>query len=87
MTQDPHHSSASDNQQKKRLPIYILIVVGLFLLAFIGFMFADGKPSPSDAPPGHPAPNAQPAPSNPNQTTTGTATDAPRANEATATDQ
>lgn len=51
-------------------------------------MMADRKPSPSDAPPGHPNPEVQQA--TPNSTTTGTAGDEARAvdrDTATATDQ
>lgn len=71
-----HAASASETQQKKRLPIYILMIVGVFLAALIFYMMADGKPKPSEAPPGHPNPTANvSSPSN-----TATASD-----EATAT--
>lgn len=50
-----------DTRQKKRIPVYILILVGVFLLALLLYMFADIKPSPEEAPPGHPNPQAQPA--------------------------
>lgn len=54
-----HHStSASKTRQKKRLPMYILLMVGVFLAALIFYMMADGKPEPSEAPPGHPNPTA-----------------------------
>lgn len=66
-------------KQKKRIPVYILILVGVFLLALLFYMFADMKPDPSDAPPGHPNPNAQPATMN--SSTTGTVGDEPRATE------
>jgi flagellar basal body-associated protein FliL len=75
-----HAASASETQQKKRLPVYILIIVGVFLAALIFYMTADGKPKASEAPPGHPNPAAQPA--SINSSSTATATDS-----ATATDR
>ncbi|CAB1222584.1 hypothetical protein [Acinetobacter bouvetii] len=75
----PHVTTPEEKMQKKRLPVYILILVGVFFVALLVYMFADTKPNPQDAPPGHPNPSAQPA--TPNNTTTGTAGD-----EATATD-
>lgn len=53
--------------QKKRIPVYILILVGIFLLALLFYMFADMNPDANDAPAGHPNPNVQPA--TPNNTT------------------
>ncbi|MFV5491856.1 hypothetical protein [Acinetobacter sp. ASP199] len=50
-----------DTRQKKRIPVYILILVGIFLLALLLYMFADIKPSPKEAPPDHPNPQSQPA--------------------------
>ena len=83
MQHDPnksrHAASASETQQKKRLPVYILIIVGVFLAALIFYMTADVKPKPSEAPPGHPNPTAQPASTN---STTASASDT-----ATATDR
>lgn len=76
-TKSHRSASTSETQQKKRLPIYILIIVGAFLAALIFYMTADGKPSASDAPPGHPNPEAKPASMN----STATASD-----EATAKD-
>lgn len=65
--------------QKKRIPVYILMLVGIFLLAILLYMFADMKPNPSDAPPGHPNPNAQPATMN--SSTTGAPGDEKRASQ------
>ena len=51
-------------------------------------MFADTKPNPNEAPPGHPNPSAEPA--TPNNSTTATAGDeavATDSNTATATDR
>jgi len=67
-------ASASETQQKKRLPVYILIIVGVFLAALIFYMTADVTPKPSEAPPGHPNPAAQPAGVN-NSNSTAVATD------------
>ncbi|WP_347456580.1 hypothetical protein [Acinetobacter thermotolerans] len=50
-----------DTRQKKRIPVYILILVGIFLLALLFYMFADIKPTPKEAPPDHPNPAAEPA--------------------------
>ncbi|WP_122899412.1 hypothetical protein [Acinetobacter sp. B51(2017)] len=69
-----HAASASETQQKKRLPVYILIIVGVFLAALIFYMTADVKPKPSEAPPGHPNPTAQPAGVTNSQTATATDT-------------
>lgn len=62
----PHTSSSEETTQKKRIPVYILALVGIFFVALLVYMFADIKPGASDAPPGHPNSQAQPAaPSNP----------------------
>ncbi|OTG65649.1 hypothetical protein B9T25_11080 [Acinetobacter sp. ANC 4470] len=76
----PHIISAEEKTHKKRVPVYILILIGIFFIALLAYMFADRKPDASDAPPGHPNPSAQPA--TPNNTTTGTSDD-----EAIATDK
>ena len=57
----PHVTSNEEVTQKKRLPVYILGIVGVFLLALILYMLAGSKPDASDAPPDHPNPSAQPA--------------------------
>lgn len=56
-----HVTSSAENAQKKRLPVYMLIVVGLFLVALLVYMFVDRNPDPSEAPPDHPNPAMQPA--------------------------
>lgn len=76
----PHVITPEERSQKKRLPVYILILVGVFFIALLAYMFADKEPTPKDAPPGHPDPSDQPA--TPNNTTTGTSGD-----EAVATDK
>ncbi|MFV5405027.1 MULTISPECIES: hypothetical protein [unclassified Acinetobacter] len=85
----PPLNHQADVTQKKRIPVYILILVGIFLLALLFYMFSDMKPDASDAPAGHPNPNVQPATPN-NSTpvgepTQGTAT-MNNGTEATATD-
>lgn len=69
----PHVENTEATTQKKRIPVYILGLVGIFLIATLIYMFADMKPDPADAPPGHPNPAAEPA--TPNNSTTATATD------------
>ena len=88
LNKPPHVNSAEDIKRKKRIPVYMLLLVGIFLLALLIYMMADRNPSPSEAPPGHPNPTVQQA--TPNSTTTGTAGDEARAddsNTATATDR
>lgn len=83
----PHTASSEETTQKKRIPVYILILVGIFFIALLLYMFADMKPTASDAPPDHPASSAQTA--TPNNTATGMAGDEAVANDsstATATD-
>ena len=57
----PHISTPEETEKKRRLPVYILVIVGIFLLALLIYMIADHKPNASDAPPEHPNPNAEPA--------------------------
>ncbi|WP_411684217.1 flagellar basal body-associated FliL family protein [Acinetobacter indicus] len=57
----PHVTSAEEVQKKKRMPVFILIAVGVFLLALVVYMFADRDPKPSEAPPGHPNANVEQA--------------------------
>lgn len=57
----PPLNHQADVTQKKRIPVYILILVGIFLLALLFYMFADMNPDANDAPAGHPNPNVQPA--------------------------
>lgn len=39
-----HVTSTAENMQKKRLPVYILVVVGLFLVALLVYMVAYRTP-------------------------------------------
>lgn len=54
-----------EDNQKKRIPVYILIVVGIFLVAFIFYMLADRNPE-------RPANPAIPATQEEGQTATAT---------------
>ncbi len=78
----PHVTSEEERSQKKRLPVYILLLVGVFFIAVLVYMFSYTKPESQDAPPGHPDPTVQPATPN-NTATTGTAR---ATDEAVATD-
>jgi len=49
--------------QKKRIPVYILILVGIFLLAVLFYMFADVKPDAPATQPNTPVPATE-APAN-----------------------
>ena len=42
----PHVTSPEETAKKRRLPVYILIIVGLFLLALIVYMVAEHNQSP-----------------------------------------
>ena len=84
----PHVQTPEERQKKKRVPVYMLALVGIFLIALLLYMFADTKPNPTEAPPGHPNPSAELA--TPNNSTTATAGDqavATDSNTATATDR
>lgn len=71
----PPSNRQAEATQKKRIPVYILILVGIFLLALLFYMFSDMNPDASDAPAGHPNPNVQPATPN-NSTPVGEPTEA-----------
>src|SRR5690606_4950365 len=60
----PPLNHQADVTQKKRIPVYILILVGIFLLALLFYMFADMNPDANEAPAGHPNPNVQHATTN-----------------------
>src|SRR5690606_31367056 len=70
----PHVITPEEKSQKRRLPVYILVIVGNFLIALLAYMFADSEPGAKDAPPGHTDPSAQTATPNNTTPTTGTAT-------------
>lgn len=56
--QEPHpHDKAAATEgrrERRKIPVYILAIVGIFLIAILFYMFADNKPNRSEAPPGHP---------------------------------
>lgn len=62
----PHVISAEEKTHKKRVPVYILILIGIFFIALLAYMFADRAPSATDV-----APNPSAQPATPNNTTTG----------------
>jgi flagellar basal body-associated protein FliL len=74
----PHTESSDETTQKKRIPVYILVLIGIFFIALIIYMSAGIKPDASDTPPERPAAQAQTEQSN---SATATAQD-----DATATD-
>ena len=41
----PHVTSAEEIRQKKRLPVYMLILVGIFFLVFLAYMLSSGTPN------------------------------------------
>ncbi len=80
----PHTATTEETTRKKRIPVYILALIGIFFVALLVYMSAGIKPTANDAPPGHPNPDAQPA--TPNNTATGAPGDETRpANSTTAT--
>ncbi|HCW3810510.1 TPA: hypothetical protein OXK40_000992 [Acinetobacter baumannii] len=44
----PHVTSPEKTAKKRRLPVYILIIVGLFLLALVVYMVADHSKTPKE---------------------------------------
>jgi len=40
-----HVQTPEERQKKKRVPLYILALVGIFLIALLFYMFADTKPN------------------------------------------
>ncbi|KQQ69491.1 hypothetical protein [Acinetobacter sp. Leaf130] len=44
----PHVTSPEETAKKRRLPVYILIIVGLFLLALVVYMIADHSKVPKE---------------------------------------
>lgn len=47
--QSPHVNNTEEVKQKRRIPVFILIIVGIFLAAIIFFMVSDNKPKAHDA--------------------------------------
>ena len=44
----PPHVTSPEETAKRRLPVYILIIVGLFLLALVVYMVADHSKTPKE---------------------------------------
>lgn len=82
-TKPPHVEGAEEKQQKRRLPVYILMIVGIFLAALIFYMFADMNPKSGAIPANQSVPAVSEHDSTRQQDTIATATD--ETAEATAT--
>ena len=78
----PHTESSDETTQKKRIPVYILVLIGIFFIALIIYMSAGIKPASSDTPPERPAAQVQTEQSN---SATATAHDAAATDSTTAT--
>ncbi len=46
----PHVQDAVETNQKKRIPVLLLIIVGIFLASLIFYMVADRNPQPGEIP-------------------------------------
>ena len=89
---EPHKMNEIEKAEKKRIPVFILIIVGIFLAALIFYMLADKEPQAGQVPADTSIPAVQ---QNQDSTATATATDSSVVNTtnavaedtATATDQ
>ena len=87
---ESHKTNELEQSEKKRIPVFILIIVGIFLAALIFYMLADKEPQAGQVPADTLIPAVQQ-----NQDSTATATDSSVVNTtnavaedtATATDQ
>ncbi len=43
----PHVASREEIAKKRKLPVYMLIIVGVFLIALLVYMFADHSANPT----------------------------------------
>ncbi|SEL82769.1 hypothetical protein [Acinetobacter sp. DSM 11652] len=50
MVDQSNHPTHNDQKKKSKIPVYILIIVGIFLAAFIFYMLADRDPTPGQIP-------------------------------------
>lgn len=66
----PHITSEEERSQKKRLPVYILVLIGVFFIAVLAYMFAYNNPKPRDAASGSPEPMTQSATATDSKTAT-----------------
>lgn len=46
----PHVTSTEEVTRKKRIPVFILILVGIFLASLIFYMISDREPQPGTIP-------------------------------------
>ena len=67
----PPLNDHTGDTQKKRIPVYILILVGIFLLAVLFYMFADVEPDAPATQPNTPVPATEAPANNSSTTTTG----------------
>ena len=89
---ESHKTNELEQSEKKRIPVFILIIVGIFLAALIFYMLADKEPQAGQVPADTSIPAVQ---QNQDSTATATATDSSVVNTtntvaedtATATDQ
>lgn len=47
---EPHKTNELKQAEKRRIPVFILIIVGIFLAALIFYMLADREPQPKQIP-------------------------------------
>lgn len=50
LEKSPQVNPKTDDEKKKRLPVYILILAGIFLIALIFYMFSDRNPKVNETP-------------------------------------
>jgi hypothetical protein len=46
----PHVTNAEEVKQKKRIPVFMLIIAGIFLASLIFYMLADKEPKAGSVP-------------------------------------
>lgn len=46
----PHGNQSEGSNQRRRIPVFILIIVGIFLASLIFYMVADRDPKPGEVP-------------------------------------
>jgi hypothetical protein len=46
----PQANIAEDSKQRRRIPVFILIIVGIFLASLIFYMISDRDPQPGQIP-------------------------------------
>lgn len=81
----PHTENSGASNEKKRIPVFLLAIVGIFLAALIFYMVADRNPKPGEVPVDESVPAVQDHSSSNQSATEATAKEA-LADTATATD-